>query len=365
MLHVAKPYIGEEEINAVIEVLKSGMIAQGPKVAAFEEAFAASCGATYGIAVNSGTAALHAALYAAGVGPGDEVITTPFTFVATANTILQQGAIPVFCDIDPITFNIDPASIEKHITEKTKAIIPVDIFGLPYDVDAINAIAKKHDLKIVEDACQAHGATCGGKKAGTFGDVGCFSLYATKNITTAEGGMIVTDDPKLAELAKQFRHHGQSQTVRYYYADMGYNYRMTDINAAIGIEQLKRLDGFNIKRKEHAAILTAGLAEVKGITTPTAPDEYDHVYHQYTIRVTDDFSMSRDELCAYLREHEIGSAVFYPHPLHLSDHMKMAKGHGTQLPHAEKAAAEVLSLPVHPGLTEADMNHIVHTITSI
>ena len=214
MINVAQPSFGQEEIDAVVKVLQSGIIAQGPQVAKFEKQFAAFCGAKYAVATNSGTAALHAALYACGIKEGDEVITTPFTFVATANAIIQQGATPVFADIDPVTFNLDPKSVEAKITSKTKAILPVDIFGHPYDVEAIANIAKKHNLKIIEDACQAHGATYKNRKTGTLGDAGCFSLYATKNITTGEGGMITTDNEEIAEKAKMFRHHGQSQKVR-------------------------------------------------------------------------------------------------------------------------------------------------------
>ncbi|MDP2669413.1 MAG: DegT/DnrJ/EryC1/StrS family aminotransferase [bacterium] len=365
MINIAQPHFGEEEIKAVTDVLRSGIVAQGPRVAEFEKQFAEYCGAKHAIAVNSGTAALHAALYACGVVEGDEVITTPFTFMATANAILQQGATPVFCDIDPVTFNIDPAKLEEKITSKTKAILPVDIFGHPYDVAAVKNIAAKHGLKVIEDACQAHGAVYQNKKAGTFGDIGCFSFYATKNIATGEGGMLVTDNDEYAERARMFRHHGQSQKIRYQYFDMGYNYRMTDIVAAIGLAQMKKLDDFNRKRIDNAVLLTEGLKGIPGIITPVVQAGYKHVFHQYTVRVTEKFKMKREELLAHLADKGIGSAVFYPKPLHLFDHIKKLQKARVLFPFAEKITQEVLSLPVHPLVSEKDISYIIGTIKAI
>lgn len=242
---IAKPIIGEEEINNVVEVLKSGMIAQGPKVEEFEKKFAEWVGADYGIAVNSGTAALHVALLSCGVGAGDEVITTPFTFIASGNSILYTGAKPVFADIDLKTYTINPDSIEKLITENTKAILPVQLYGQSANMDRINEIAEKYGLAVIEDAAQAHGATCNGQKVGSIGDMACFSFYPTKNMTTSEGGIITTNDEDLADNAKIFRAHGAS--VRYHHSEIGYNFRMTDISAAIGLAQLNKIDGFNSK----------------------------------------------------------------------------------------------------------------------
>lgn len=365
MIHIAQPSFGKEEIEAVTGVLRSGFVASGPRVLEFEKQFADYCGAKYAVTTNSGTAALHAALYACGIGPGDEVITTPFTFVATANVILQQGATPVFCDIDPVTFNIDPAALKGKINIKTKAILPVDIFGHLYDAGRIQSIAAEWGLKVIEDACQAHGAAYHDRKAGTLGDVGCFSFYATKNITTGEGGMLVTDSEEYAERARMFRHHGQSQKMRYHYFDMGYNYRMTDLAAAIGLVQMKKLDGFNQRRIDNAALLTDGLKNVAGIITPSVEEGYRHVFHQYAIRVTDEFPMTRDELSTHLTEQGIGNAVFYPKAIHLFEHIRKEASKSDTFPVAEKMTREVLSLPVHPLVLEDDVRHIIDTINAI
>ena len=275
---IAKPIIGEEEIENVVEVLKSGMIAQGPKVAEFEQKFAEWVGAKYGIAVNSGTAALHVALLSCGIGEGDEVITTPFTFIASGNAIVYTGAKPVFADIDLKTYTLNPDSIEELITENTKAILPVQLYGQSANMDKINEIARKHGLIVIEDAAQAHGATSNGKKVGSMGDMACFSFYPTKNMTTSEGGIITTDDEDLAENAKMFRAHGA--TVRYHHDAIGYNFRMTDISAAIGLAQLDKIDEFNDKRIENAAYLNEGLKDVEGVITPYCAYDSKHVYHK-------------------------------------------------------------------------------------
>jgi len=364
MIPVSKPYIGEEEINAVISVLKSGMIAQGPKVKEFEQKVAEICGAKYAVAVNSGTAALHASLYAAGIKAGDEVITTPFTFVSTPNSIIMQGAKPVFVDISDDDFNISPTAVEKAATNKTKAIIPVDLYGQPYDYTSIKEIAQKHSLKIIEDACQSIGAEFNGRKAGRLGDLGAFSFYATKNIATAEGGMIITDNEEYAELARRFRHHGQSEQTRYQYYDLGYNYRMTDIIAAIGIEQLKRINGWTEKRIKNAEYLTKRLSKISGIITPKVMGGRKHVFHQYTIRVKD-FKVSRDELAAYLKEKGIGAGIYYPKPLHMHPFYERMGYKEGMFPNSEKASKEVLSLPVHSMLTEAELDAVASAIEEI
>lgn len=316
MIPVAKPFIGEEEKKAVLEVLDSGMLAQGSKVKALEEEFAKLCGVSHAVAVSSGTAALHAALYAIGVKPGDEVITVPFTFVATANAIIMQGARPVFVDVDEKTFNIDVSKIEAKITPRTKAIITVDLYGQPCDYPALKKIADKHGLLIVEDACQAVNAELDGVKAGRLGAIAAFSLYATKNIVSGEGGMVTTDNADYAELVKRFRHHGQSEQTRYEYHDLGYNYRLTDIQAAVGLEQLKKVDDFTNKRIRNAEKLSSGLKGIKGIHVPFVKKNARHVFHQYTVRV-DGFKLSRDELIEHLKKNGVGCAVFYPKPLHL------------------------------------------------
>jgi perosamine synthetase len=279
MIPVSKPYIGEAEKQAVMEVLDSGMLAQGPRTAKFEERFAQACGVKHAVATSSGTTALHIALLAHGIGEGDEVITTPFTFIASANSILFTGAKPVFVDIQPDTFNLDPGLIERAITPKTKAIMPVHLYGYVCDMDALQAIADKHGLIIIEDACQAVGASYKDKKAGSFG-TGCFSLYATKNVMSGEGGMITTNDDAIAEQCQLLRSHGMKR--RYYHDMLGFNFRMTDLCAAIGLVQLDRLEDFTAKRRANAAYLNS---KINSVITPRVKENYGHVWHQYTVRV--------------------------------------------------------------------------------
>lgn len=362
MIQVSKPMMGEEEVNSVVEVIKSGMIAQGPKVKELEEKFAEYCGSKFAVAFNSGTAAIHAGLYALGIKEGDEVITTPFTFVATANPILMQGAKVVFADINEKDFNLDAVEVSKKITDKTKAIVPVDLYGQIYDYEKISEIAKKYSLKILEDACQAIGAEQKGLKAGKFGDIGAFSLYATKNIMCGEGGLIVTDSEEVAELCKRFRHHGQSEKTRYEYWDLGYNYRMMDLQAAIASVQLKKCDELNEKRIKNAHRLTEGLKGVKGIMLPGVKNDNHHVFHQYTIRITEDFGHSREDVISHLKEKGVGTGIYYPKPLHLHPHfMKFGYKEG-DFPVAEKMAKQVLSLPVHPSLTDDEIDLIINSI---
>jgi dTDP-4-amino-4,6-dideoxygalactose transaminase len=355
--------MGKEEKQGVLEVLDSGMLAQGPKVEALEEAFAEYCGVEHAVATSSGTTALHVALLANGIGEGDEVITTPFTFISSANSILFTGAKPVFVDIDPVTFNIDSAKIEAAITPRTKAIMPVHLFGLMADMDAIMTIAEAHDLAVIEDACQAHGAAYEGKQAaessaaessaGSFG-TGCFSFYPTKNMTTAEGGMVTTNDAAIAEQCRAIRQHGMRR--RYYHEDLGYNFRMTDVHAAIGLAQLQKLERFNEARISNARFLSENL---QGVTTPTAPEGRRHVFHQYTIRVPDG---QRDALREALSDQDIGTGVYYPVPVHQQDYYVNALGYDVTLPEAEQASAEVLSLPVHPALSDEDLEAIVAAV---
>jgi perosamine synthetase len=360
MIPVSKPLLGEEEQAAVRRVLESGIIAQGPRVAEFERAFAAMVGVKHAIATSNGTTALHAALLAHGVGPGDEVITTPFTFMASINSILYTGARPVLCDIDE-SFNLDAALIERAITPRTKAIMPVHLYGQPADLDVIGELARAHDLALVEDACQAHGAEFDGRRAGSFG-TGCFSFYATKNMTTGEGGMITTDDDGLAEGARRIIAHGMK--VRYYHDSLGYNYRMTDIAAAIGIEQLKKLPGFNARRVENARFYDQHLANVPGLITPAVYPRRTHVYHQYTVRITPEFGRSRDAVAEALGQQGISTGVYYPIPAHRQAAVQpLGLGEGVY-PVAEQMAQEVLAIPVHPALTDADRMFIVDSLIS-
>lgn len=353
MINIAKPLMGPEEKQAVLEVLDSGIIAQGPRVKAFEEAFALMCGVKHAIATTSGTTALHTALLAHHLQPGDEVITSPFTFIASANSILYVGARPVFIDIDPLTYNMDANQIEDAITPRTRAIMPVHLFGLSCDMHPIMAIAEKYRLVVIEDACQSHGATYGGTAVGSFG-TGTFSLYPTKNMTSAEGGMITTNDDALAESCRVIRQHGMRR--RYYHDELGFNFRMTDVHAAIGLEQLKKLDKFNQSRRLNAAFLDAHL---KGVGTPYVPQGCQHVYHQYTVRVP---GGRRDSLLEHLTKNGIGTGVYYPVPIHKQTYYTQELGYNIGLPEAERAAAEVLSLPVHPGLSAADLETIVAVV---
>lgn len=363
MIPIASPNIGPEEIAAVDKVLQSGMLAQGPKVAELETAFAQYCGTKYAAAVSSGTAAIHAALHAAGVGSGDEVITTPFSFIATINPILFLGAKPVLVDIDPITFNIDVTQLEQAITSRTKAIVPVHLYGQPCDYDELTAIAKKYDLIVIEDACQAIGAEYKGRKAGSLGEMGCFSLYATKNIMSGEGGMITTDNEDYLVSIKQFRQHGMSG--QYEYAGVGYNYRMTDLQAAIASEQLKKADRFNNARRHNAKLLNKGLAGIKGIELPKVAADRTHVYHQYTIKLKDEFPLKRDATIKKLQERGVGAGAYYHKPLHAYSHVAKLGYKLGDFPQAEQAAASVLSLPVHPKVSEQDINIIVDAVKEL
>lgn len=356
MIQIAKPYIGEEEKQLVMEVLNSGMLAQGPKVAALETAFAEVCGVKHAIATSSGTTALHIALLAHGIGPGDEVITTSFTFIASANSILFTGATPVFVDIEADTFNINPKLVEAAVTPRTKAILPVHLYGYMCDMDALQAIADKHNLVIIEDACQAVGATYQGEKAGSFG-TGTFSLYATKNIMSGEGGMITTDDDHIAEQCRLIRSHGMK--VRYYHDMLGYNFRMSDLHAAIGLAQIGRLTGFTAARQANAAYLNQ---HITAAITPTVKPGYEHVWHQYTIRL--DGGHDRDAAVKQLNEAGIGTGIFYPVPVHQQDYMRALIGE-VKLPIAEQMAKEVISLPVHPQVSQADLEKIVMEVNQL
>ncbi|MDN5310226.1 MAG: perosamine synthetase [Methanolobus sp.] len=353
MILVAKPQIDEAEIEAVSEVLRSGMIAQGQRVADFEQAFAEYNGVDHAVAVNSGTAALHAALLAHGIGKGDEVITSPFSFVATANSVLFTGATPVFADIEPEAFILDPDLVAEKITPRTKAIMPVHLYGHPADMDAMRDLAEDKHLLLIEDACQSHGATFRGKMVGSFG-TGAFSFYPTKNMTTSEGGMLTTNSREVAEKARMIRAHGSAQ--RYLHEMLGFNLRMTDICAAIGLVQLQKLEGYTAKRQQNAEKLTKGLQGAENIVCPTVKEGCSHVFHQYTIRTE-----KRDDLAAYLNSKGVGTGIHYPIPIHRQPYYQEL-GYTDSMPISEKASREVLSLPVHPQLAEEDLDLIINTI---
>lgn len=357
MIPIAKPIIEKEEEQAVLNVLKSGVIAQGPKVEEFEKNFADYCNTKYAVAVNSGTAALHLALMAMDIKEGDEVITTPFSFIASANCILYVKAKPIFADIDEKTFNISPKSIIEKITNKTKAIIPVHLYGQPCDMKSIMEIAEEYHLMILEDACQAHGADFNNKKVGSFGDASAFSFYPTKNMTTSEGGMITTNNKEIAEKAKIFRNHGQIK--RYEHEFLGYNLRMTDISAAIGIEQLKKLDKFNQKRIENAKYLSGKLENIKGIEVPYVQSNVKHVFHQYTVKIENG---KRDEINKRLNEAGIGTGIHYPIPINDQPFYKKMNYDHNETPVAKETAKKVLSLPIHPSVTRENLDYIVEKL---
>lgn len=357
MIPISKPYIGEAEKAAVLEVLESGMLVQGSRTAKLEEKFAAICGTHYAIATSSGTTALHVALLAHGIGADDEVITTPFTFMASVNAILYVGARPVFVDIEEDTFNINPQLIEEAITPKTKAILPVHLYGYPCNMDAILNIASKYGLQVIEDACQAVGSKYHGQAVGSFG-TGCFSLYATKNIMAGEGGMITTDDEALAQRCRMIRNHGMQR--RYCHEMLGYNFRISDLHSAIGLAQVERLSEFNEKRKANAEYLNAHIRSVK---TPNVKEGYDHVWHQYTIRV--DGSRNRDLAVKQLTDAGIGTGIFYPYPAYRQAHLIEAGYGNLSLPVTECMVNEVISLPVHPQLSQADLEKIVTEVNKL
>ncbi len=351
MIRIAQPLMAEEEEQAVLAVLRSGRLAQGPVVRRFEEAFAEYTGVREAVAVSSGTAALQVALLAHGIGADQEVVTSPFTFSATANAVLATGARPMFADVSENDFNLDPARAAESINRRTRALLVVHLYGQSADMEAFSALARRHDLALIEDAAQAAGASFGGRMVGSFG-TGCFSFYATKNMTTGEGGMITTDDPELAARARLLRDHGQRG--RYVSDTMGYNLRLTEVAAALGVVQLQKLDGFNERRRANAQYLTERLS---GLATPRELPGRHHVYHQYTARVR----RGRDALVSHLRDNGIEAMVFYPLPVHKQP-LYRGLEYGQRLPVAERLSREVLSLPVHPGLSREDLDTVVSAV---
>ncbi len=351
-IRIAAPSFEADEKQAVLEVLDSGMLAQGARVAAFEQAFAASCGVRCGVATSSGTTALQIALQAVGAAPDTEVITSSLSFIATGNAIALAGAKPVFADVNPRTLNLDPESVEKCVTSSTRAIVPVHLFGNPCDMQAIMDIAERHSLRVVEDACQAHGANLNGRPIGGF-DVAAFSFYGTKNLTTGEGGMVTTNDDTVAAKCRLLRNHGQMR--RYVSEIVGFNARMTEIAGALGLCQLPKLTERNLRRRENAAFYDENLPDWLVPQSPTC-HAY-HVYHQYTVRVRGD----RADLMAHMGSRQIQTEVYYPTPIHLQTPFRHLV-QPVKLPQTETAAREVLSLPVHPALTRADLRRVVTAV---
>lgn len=346
----------EEEINAaVLGVIRNTTFILGPQGKALEQSVAAYHGVKHAVGVASGTDALHLALRAADIGPGDEVITSPFTFIATAEAISYVGAIPVFVDILPDTFNIDTKLIEKRITKRTKAILPVHLYGHSADMDELMAIAGKHGLKVIEDCAQSFGAEYRGKKTGAFGHIGCFSFFPSKNLGAyGDGGMVTTDDDRLSERIQSLRNHGSK--VRYYHDEIGYNSRLDEIQAAVLNVKFKRIDSYNDGRRRAAAWYAEHLAGT-GIQTPVEHRGCKHVFHQYTIRIK-----NRDAVKKRLDEAKMSSMIYYPVPLHLQAAYKELGMQAGSLPVTELATKEVLSLPIYPELTEDQVRTVADAV---
>ncbi|WP_049917610.1 DegT/DnrJ/EryC1/StrS family aminotransferase [Haloferax denitrificans] len=356
MIPIANPQMGQAEKDRVLDVMESGMLADGPEVRAFEDEFSDYCGTDEAVATSNGTTALHAALKGVGIGPGDRVLTTPFSFIATANAIRLAGGTPVFADIDPATYNLDPDAAEAVLRESSDeidAILVVHLYGLPCDLDRLSELANEYDIPLVEDAAQAHGAVYDGDRVGSIGDVGCFSFYPTKNMTTGEGGMVTTDNADIADRTARFVNHGR--TAKYGHSEVGHNFRLTSIGAAIGRAQLERLPSYIEARRANAERLTEGLSSTS-LTLPVEPDGSTHVYHQYTVRADD-----RDALKSHLEAHDVGSGVYYPTCMHeqpVYEHIDHTA------PVGERVASEVLSLPVHPELDDSDLDQIIDAVHS-
>jgi perosamine synthetase len=343
--------MGEEEKELVWSALSSGALAQGPRVRELEKRFATFIGVPHAIATSSGTTALHLALLGLGIGPGDEVVTVPFTFIASATSILFTGARPIFVDVEPRTFDMDPDRVEAAITPSTRAIMPISLYGQPADMEAIEGIAERFGLAVVEDAAQSHGAAIGDRRSGTWG-TGAFSFYPTKNMTTGEGGMITTADREFADRVRLLREHGMR--VRYHHDVLGYNFRMTDIHASIGLAQLAKLPDYNRRRRENAARYDR---ELRGVITPAVRAGVTHVYHQYTLRVN-----RRDEFVERLTQRGVGTGVYYPIPVHRQAPL-VAAGYGDQrFPVSELLAEQVVSIPVHPSLNDEEVTSVIEAV---
>jgi len=354
-MSISSPDVGQEELRRIQEVLRSGRLSGGDEVDAFGREFAAYCDVAHGIPTSNGTTALHAALAALDIGPESTVITTPFSFIATANAIRHVGARPVFADIDAETYNLDPESVETTIAEMDDdidAILAVHLYGCPAPIAELQAIADRHDATLIEDCAQAHGATYRGDPVGSFGDAGCFSFYPTKNMTTGEGGMVVTDDESVADRLWSFIDHGRADDGSH--ERVGHNFRMTDICAAIGRAQLEKLDDYVAARREHAEQFNDAIAGSE-LVAPVEPPATRHAYHQYTVRCDE-----RTAFQSHLENYGIDSAVYYPTPIHEEPAYDDIEA---TLPVAQQAATEVLSLPVHPDLSPRDVRAICLALT--
>lgn len=364
LIRVSQPFIAEEEIKAVTDVLKSGILALGPKVKAFEEEFAKFIGVKHAIAVSNGTIALELILKGLRISQGDEVIVPDFTFIATASAVMNVGAKPVFADIELDTYTIDVEDVRSKITKKTKAIIAVHLYGHPANLKALKEICEDHKIVLIEDAAQAHGAEIENKKVGSIGFAAAFSFYATKNLTTGEGGMITTNDDKLAKKIRLLRNHGQER--KYYHILLGGNYRMSELQAAIGLAQLRKLNLMNSTRSKIASKYLKELSTLTWIKLPKVKPWAKHAWHLFVIWVKDDAPLNRDELHEYLRKKGIETAIHYPKPLHqqpLIRSLKLVKN--KCCPNASKASKHVLSLPIHPNLRDEDVNYVIEVLKRV
>ncbi len=359
MIPLAKPILGKREKQLINEVIDSGIIASGKYVEKFEQMFAKVSNAKHAIVCSNGTTALNTALLSCGIKPGDKVITTPFTFIATANSVLYCGAKPLFADIDEKTFNIDPESVEKILKKEknVKAVICVHLYGLPCDMSKLLKLKKKYKFFLIEDACQAHLAKYKNKTVGSIGDAGAFSFYATKNMTTGEGGAVLTNNSKIEKLSRKIINHGR--TSHYGHDMLGYNFRLTNVCAAVGIAQCEQIEKWTEQRISNAKKLSDGLKDVEFIETPFICDGYKHVFHQYTVRVKNGL---RDKFMQYLKDNGIGCGIHYPEVIYKQPLYKKLGYKSGICTVAEKAVKEVLSLPVHPSLTNKDIDTIIKVI---
>ena len=362
IIQLSKPTIGKLEEREILKVLRSGCLASGSYVEKFEKEFSRYLGVKFSVATSSGTTALDVALKAAGINKGDGVLTTPFSFIATSNAILYQGAIPVFADINPLTFNLSPESLIENLLKKKKikALLIVHLFGLSCNMAEIKRMVKRFNLTLIEDCAQAVGAEFFGKKVGTFGKVSTFSFYATKNITSGEGGIVSCNIKNLKDMVRCYINHGSSQ--KSVHRLLGYNYRLTNIAAALGLCQLKRIKEFNQKRIRNAALLTRGLKKLDWFILPSVPQGYKHIFHQYTIRLKK--GVSRKRFIEDLRRKGIESGVFYPYPIYKQPLYRKLGYEKLFLPNVERISRRVVSLPVHPALNQTDLDRIIKAIIS-
>ncbi|MBY6687707.1 DegT/DnrJ/EryC1/StrS family aminotransferase [Rhodococcus sp. BP-149] len=362
MIAISSVEFGEDVEREVLDTLRSGIVAQGPKVQKLEEAFAELIGARHAVAVNNGTTALVAALQVQDLEPGDEVLTSPFTFVATVNAILEAGATVRFADISAADFTLDGAVVEERISDRTKVLLPVHLYGQSADMSSLTTIAQRRGLGIVEDAAQAHGATFDGQGVGTFG-LGCFSFYATKNLTTGEGGMVTTNDDAVADRLRVLRNQGMR--ARYQYEMVGHNYRMTDLQASLALPQIPRYSRQVDQRRRNAEMLTTGLKDVVGLTLPAQLPGREHVWHQYTLLVDEAASIDRSELSSRLQESGVGSGIYYPRTAYDYDcYREHPRVMIEPTPVATSVAERCLSIPVHAALSVDDVDVVVGAVRS-